>query len=280
MKLLDLVKAIKREKNIHSIENAINEFRSEYSKQHGQDNMNINDEKGDGVFFVGKNRDVVDKTQKIIGRNTKRISETTYSRAIFNQKQIRINDDEVDIISYECPLLRNKRGTEGNQFKLDLLGFCRKTNSIAVLECKYKVGDNTNPQYGLIESFFYSLAISQHLSTDKDSIIKQIKKCYKENLNKEIEIGENIGINFYVVAPRAYWTRYINKISSKNSIIKTEELLIKAIKNINLPFTFSGYVSIGYCDEDVIFETKKPVHFPFLFSETQNNLIIKFGSMK
>jgi len=280
MKLLDLVNEIKRKKSISSVENAISEFESEYSKQYEKQNINLNDEYGEGVFFVGGNRDAVDQNSKIIGRNALSISETTYSRAIYNQKRIEINGNIVDIISYECPLLRTKRSTAGNQFKLDLLGFCKKTNSIAVIECKYKVGNSTNPQYGLIESFFYALAISKHLSYAEDSIFKQIEKCYFENRNETVKITRPINIGFYVVAPRSYWKRYINNKNSRNSISKTENLLVSFIEERNLSFRFSGYLSLGCCGDDIIFKTNNQVHFPYLYSETQNKLSDKFENMK
>lgn len=277
MNLKEMIEDFKRNKNVQSLEKSVEIFNAEYNSIVSSNKLRIHGARGEGVFYVGSGRDAVHPKKKIIGRNSSNISEVAYSRAIFNGNKIRINDSVVDIVGYEAPLLRHTKGEGGNRFKLDLLGFNRDSNSIIAIECKFKVQQNTNPQYGLLESFFYAMAIRRHLTTDEDAVRSQICKCYEAYRGEKIQIDDPLKVKFCVVAPHDYWKRYLNNLKSVRDIRVTQEVIQNAINKNHYRVEFIGYVTIGCCSNDIEFYKDGVVSYPFINSHNPNNSFTNFG---
>ncbi|NLH39377.1 MAG: hypothetical protein GX445_04865 [Elusimicrobia bacterium] len=212
------------------------------------DIMIHNEKTGDGIFIVkgrkhqkrienGRLKATVSRGKDV---NQDVNSEVSLSRALFNADRINLPDNgtngeprQMELISFEAPLLRRSHGIGKREIKCDLIGIekTEKELNIFAIEVKNRAGKNTNISYAIPEAFAYGIVLGKYLMDEnmKKLVIKQINAAQiwkSRELKKEDIEDKNCScpvchVYPIVLAPRDYWK---TQLSSNETLEKYQNL--------------------------------------------------------
>jgi len=163
-----------------AIEAMMNTVREEYDARRSRGELRVHDKDGEGVLY-GERNYVMRNPQTgamVLTCSREMISvgkEEGFSRGLFNQKQLQINDSDVRLISYEAPMLRKSSGRGGGICKLDLVAL--DDAAIWAIEYKQRPGQVTTTRYGILEALAYGFLMACHIRDCKEAMRKQVAKC-------------------------------------------------------------------------------------------------------
>lgn len=265
-----------------NLDSIINELKANY-------NIRIHDSETGGVLrghipTRQQNKELWENQSKFVGllcRKENLDSEVGYSRALFNNKNIEIEDktngyiQHIDLIAYESPLLRKKsdrinKDIDSKFAKCDLIGLYE--DLLFAIEVKIEPEEYTTYlPHALVESFAYGYYLNNHVQFNNIPLFNsEIHLCLEQfHPNLIIQTQDSYQVKYIVAAPKNYFMTYFfgqNKSQEwyerrKNETMKIEKLLFN--EKSTFP-KFGGYLTIDKSHENVMnqFDSNSPNCFP------------------
>jgi hypothetical protein len=252
-------------------------------------NIRVHDSETGGVLrghssSRKKNKELWDNQNKFVGllcRVENLNGEVGYSRALFNQKNMAIEDKKsgniqrMNLLAYEAPLLRKQSDglntdIDSKFAKCDLIGLY--DNYLYAIEVKIKPEEySTYLPHAMVESFAYGYYLNKIIEEESIRLFNsEIRLCLKSfHPNSNILAQDSYQVKYIVAAPRGYFARYFY---GKNKSQEWYRLRISEVKKIEkLLFNegssspkFSGYLIMENSHNDVIdkFNSKSKICLP------------------
>jgi hypothetical protein len=194
--------------------------------------------------------------------------EVGFERALFNLGSIEYNKHKenishhLNILSYESPLVRKKKGNLnvqiGNPFaRCDLIGVT--LNNLLALEIKTNpYNQNTNLPFALIESLFYGYILSYHANgKNRSEVLAEVNFCKSEYRKNSAEISKNFDVLYSIGAPKKYFESYKNNKNRKRNYFS--RLWLSEARNIEVAIVklkdhfpdFGGYFVFSQSEQNV-----------------------------
>lgn len=255
-----------------ALRNMMEVIEKEYDARRNE--VRVHDVRGEGILYGERKNTVCSGdscsfqltcSQEMFNQG----GEEAYSRGLFNQKELAIDDDPLRFISYEAPLLRKKEGRGGGICKLDLVAI--NANAIWAIEYKQSYGQVTSARYALLESLAYGFLLALHIRDNKEDIVKQIDKCISSRGPFSDACGDlSSGVKFAVAAPVNFYiqdTRTDRRMGLTKEITELSCLFADDVsKRIGVELSFGGFLIIG--DDNTVLEARP----------TDNNDVVPYFS--
>lgn len=156
------------------------EVLAEYQGRLDNGELRVHDEQSEGILYGLRENTFTDPETNIFqlscdALTVQRGREEAFSRALFNQKSLNLQNTQVNLISYEAPLLRKREKRGGGICKLDLIGL--GLNTLWAIEYKQRCSAATSSRYGVLEALTYGALLAKHLHDSPDGMNSQIQLC-------------------------------------------------------------------------------------------------------
>ena len=169
--------------------------------------------------------------------NEKGAREPVYTRALFNERYINLNDGPAALVEYEAPLIPD--GSLACQ--LDLVAY--NPGVLSAIEYKQKSGGATDLEYAMLEVLAYSILLSRIVKQDHLKIKSGIKAAFTKHFPEEsiFSIASTINVDKIrpiVSGPINWYKEYLSKKTMGRTkrfdrIKFVEKTINTAIKNLN-----------------------------------------------